>query len=113
MGAPIRVGLLVIAALLSLPVQADSLQCNGGTVQEGDSRASLLQKCGQPRVQDSFCAPVFENKALVPSPLSSNAAPCQQIDDYIYDQNRANQPATVRIRDGSVQSIRVQRRSMR
>lgn len=109
MGAPIRVGLLVVVALLSLPVQADSLQCNGGTVREGDSSASLLQKCGQPQVRDSFCAPVFENKALVPSPLTSNAAPCQQIDDYIYDQSRGNPTATVRIRAGAVQSIRVQR----
>lgn len=109
MGAQIRVGGLVVVALLSLPVHADSLPCDGGTVQEGDARASLLQKCGQPQIRDSFCAPVFQNRALVPVPLNSGATPCERIDDWIYERDRNNLTATVRIRSGTVQSIRVQR----
>jgi Protein of unknown function (DUF2845) len=109
MGAQIRVGLLVaVMLLLSGPVHADALQCSGGTVQEGDTRASLLQKCGPPQMQDSFCAPVFQNKSLVPTPLASSAAPCEQIDDWTYDRSPGRLTATVRIRAGAVQSIRIQ-----
>ncbi len=110
MGAQIRVRLLVaVMLLLSGPVHADALRCSGGTVEEGDTRASLLQKCGLPQLQDSFCAPVFQNKALVPAPLTSNAASCEQIDDWIYDRGQGRLAATVRIRAGAVQSIRIQR----
>lgn len=111
MGLRGRLGLLVVVAWLSLPAHADALRCGGGTVEEGDSRVSLLQKCGRPQLQDSFCAPVFQNKSLVPvpEPFASNAVPCQQVDDWIYDRGRGNLMATVRIRSGTVQSIRIQR----
>ena len=109
----LRGRLVVLAAMagLSLPVHADALRCNGGTVEEGDSRASLLFKCGRPQLQDSFCAPVFLNKSLVPvpEPLASSVVPCQQVDDWIYDRGPGNLTATVRIRSGTVQSIRIQR----
>lgn len=106
-----RLGLLVAWLVLTLPAHAESLRCGGGTVEEGDSRASLLQKCGRPQVQDSFCAPVFQNKSLipVPEPFAGNAVPCQRIDDWIYDRGPGKLMATVRIRSGTVQSIRIQR----
>lgn len=111
MGGLVRWGLLAVVALLSVPVHAESLRCGGGTVEEGDSRVSLLQKCGQPQLQDSFCAPVFQNRSLVPvpEPFASNAVPCQRIDDWIYDRGPGNLMATVRIRSGAVLSIRHQR----
>jgi hypothetical protein len=109
MGLRGRLGLLLLLAWLSLPAHADALRCVGGTVEEGDSRASLLQKCGRPQLQDSFCAPVFQNKSLVPEPFAGKAVPCLQIDDWIYDRGPGNLMATVRIRSGTVQSIRIQR----
>lgn len=112
MGAQIRVGWLVAVTLLfSVPAHADALQCGGGTVQEGDTRVSLLQKCGPPQLQDSFCAPVFQNKSLVPAPLANNAGTCEQIDDWIYERGPGLPTATVRIRASAVQSIRIQRQS--
>ena len=38
--------------------QAESLRCNGATASEGDSKLSVLYKCGQPVLADSYCAPV-------------------------------------------------------
>ncbi|WP_332741575.1 DUF2845 domain-containing protein [Hydrogenophaga sp.] len=112
MGAQIRMGVFAAVLLLqSLPAQAESLRCGGGTVEEGDSRVSLLQKCGPPQLRDSFCAPVFQNKSLVPvpEPFASDAVPCQQIDDWFYERGQGKLTATVRIRSGAVQSIRIQR----
>lgn len=109
MGLRGRLGVLAVVAWLCLPAHADALRCAGGTVEEGDSRVSVLQKCGRPQLQDSFCAPVFQNKSLVPAPLASQIVPCQQIDDWIYDRGPGNLMATVRIRSGTVQSIRIQR----
>ena len=111
MGLRSRLGVLALVAWVSLPAHADALRCGGGTVEEGDSRVSLLQKCGQPQLQDSFCAPVFQNRSLVPvpEPFASNAVPCQRIDAWIYDRGPGNLMATVRIRSGAVLSIRHQR----
>jgi hypothetical protein len=52
---------------------------------------------------------VFQNKSLVPEPFAGKAVPCLQIDDWIYDRGPGNLMATVRIRSGTVQSIRIQR----
>ena len=40
------------------PARAESLRCNGSAAAEGDSRISVLYKCGQPLLKDSFCAPL-------------------------------------------------------
>ena len=48
-------------------------------------------------------------KVPVPEPFASNAVPCQQVDDWFYDRGQGKLTATVRIRSGTVQSIRIQR----
>jgi hypothetical protein len=109
MDAWVRVGLL--AALTGLPwaAQAESLRCSGGTAGEGDSRLSVVYKCGQPMLKESFCAPVFysqnHNLYLVPEPFASAYLPCQQTEEWLYDRGPGNLLATVRIRSGVVQSI--------
>jgi len=109
----LRIRLLLVAAIAftSVHVQAESLRCNGGIVDEGDSRLSVLYKCGQPLLKDSFCAPVYYNGALnpVPEPYAGIVVPCQQIDEWLYDQGAGSLMATVRIRSGTVLSIKHRR----
>lgn len=97
-------------ALWALPfaVQAESLRCNGASAAEGDSKLSVLYKCGQPLLSDSFCAPVFYQGTLhpVPQPIAGALVPCQPVEEWIYDRGQGNLMATVRFRDGRVQSIR-------
>jgi len=103
---------LLGAALVGLafdgPVRAESLRCSNGSSEVGDSRLSVLFKCGEPLLRDTYCAPVFYQGSLnpVPEPIASLAVPCLAIDEWIYDRGPGNLMATVRFRSGVVQSIR-------
>jgi Protein of unknown function (DUF2845) len=102
---------LPVAALLlwacCMPAQAESLRCAGGIAAEGDSRLSVIYKCGQPVLRDSYCAPVYlnGNPNPVPEPFASALAPCLLTEELLYDRGEGNLMATVRIRSGVIQSI--------
>ena len=96
-----------IAALHGASANAESLRCHGNIASEGDSRLSVLHKCGQPMLTDSFCAPVYYAPSLmpVPQPFASVVVPCQQVEEWLYDRGEGNLMATVRFKSGVVQSI--------
>lgn len=104
------VPLAVVAAavLLAAPARAESLRCNGSIAGEGDSRLSVLYKCGPPLLADAFCAPVYVPGALYPVPgfLGNAYVQCQTVEDWVYERGPGNLVATVRFRAGVVQSIR-------
>ena len=95
------------SGLLPSTTHAESLRCAGGIASEGDSRLSLIYKCGAPRLADAFCAPVFYGSTLnpVPEPFASDFVPCQRVEQWLYERGPGDLMATVRIRAGVVQSI--------
>jgi hypothetical protein len=99
---------VALAGTLAPPAQAETLRCTGGSAGEGDSRLSVLYKCGQPALKDSFCAPLYHGPDLqpVPEPWAGTVLPCQTIDEWIYDRGPGNMAATLRFRAGVLQSIR-------
>ena len=99
--------LFVSSALQASPANAESLRCNGYSASEGDSKISVLYKCGQPLLKDNYCSPVYYSQTLqpVPDPFASYV-PCQQIEEWLYERGPGQLPATVRFRAGVVQSIR-------
>ena len=104
------IGLTCLALALGTPVEpahAESLRCNGNSTEVGDSRISVLYKCGEPLLKDTYCAPVFypSSPQPVPEPYASFIAPCLVVDEWIYDRGPGNLVATVRFRSGVVQSI--------
>ena len=90
------------------PAQAETLRCTGGSAGEGDSRISVLYKCGQPALKDNFCAPLYygPDLQLVPEPWAGTVLPCQSIEEWLYDRGPGNMVATLRFRAGVLQSIR-------
>jgi hypothetical protein len=104
----IRVCLVALVVLRALPAGAESLRCNGYGASEGDSKLSVLYKCGQPLLKDHYCAPVYYTQTLqpVPEPFASAFVPCQQVEEWLYERGPGNLVATVRFRSGVVQSIR-------
>jgi hypothetical protein len=107
MNALCRLGLVLAIVAPCASAQAESLRCNGSIAAEGDSRLSVLRKCGPPLLQDSFCAPVYYAQTLQPvaEPFASAFVPCQPIEAWLYDRGPGNLMATVRFRAGVVQSI--------
>jgi hypothetical protein len=96
-----------VGAMLPPPVAAESLRCNGQSAQEGDSRLSVLYKCGEPLLKDAYCAPVYHAPSLqqVPPPLVGIAVPCETVEEWLYDRGPGHLTATVRFRSGVVHSI--------
>lgn len=99
---------LVILVTVPPFAKAESLRCNGAIASEGDSKLSILYKCGQPLLADSFCAPVYYPGSLFPVPPSVAGAyvPCQVVEEWLYERGAGNLVAIVTFRDGRVQSIR-------
>lgn len=100
--------LLLIAAFPAGDARAETLRCNGVSADEGDSRLSVLYKCGQPLLAESYCAPIYlaGSPHPVPAPLAAAIVPCQPIEEWLYDRGPGQLMATVRFRAGVVQSIR-------
>lgn len=106
-----------LAAAWPPPAHAESLRCNGQSADIGDSRVSLLYKCGEPLLRDSFCAPVYVAGATppgqlpkpLPAPLALAAAGCVVVDEWLYDRGPGHLMATVRLQSGVIQSIRYAR----
>lgn len=111
MRALIHICPVVFLALNACPASAESLRCNGHSASEGDSRLSVLYKCGEPVLKDSYCSPVYYTPTLrpVPEPFASAFVPCQQIEEWLYERGPGNLTVTVRFRAGVVQSIRYSR----
>ena len=102
----IRALLVALFALLCASARAESLRCNGQIASEGDSRLSVLYKCGEPLLKDAFCAPIYSYGSLRPLPEPyASLFPCQQVEEWLYDRGPGNLLATVRFASGVVQSI--------
>jgi hypothetical protein len=86
---------------------AESLRCEGGSVSEGDSRLALVYKCGEPRLRDSYCAPVYYPGTLevMPEELALRVVPCVPMEAWLYERGPGQLLATVYLRSGVVQSI--------
>ncbi len=97
-----RLGMCLLLAF-SAAAHAETLRCNGQSAAEGDSRLSVLYKCGEPLFKDSYCAPVFYGPQLLPAPDA--LVPCQPGEDWLYDRGPGNLMATVRFRSGAVRAI--------
>ena len=99
---------VALAGAVAPPAQAETLRCSAGSATEGDSRVSVLYKCGQPLLKDSFCAPLYygPDLQLVPEPWAGTVLPCQTIEEWLYDRGPGNMVATLRFRSGVLQSIR-------
>jgi hypothetical protein len=102
-----RVCLVAAIGMAGPCASAESLRCSGGIVAEGDSRLSVLYKCGQPVLADTYCAPVYYPGALepVPEPYAAIVVPCQQVEEWLYERGAGNLTAMVRIQSGVVHSI--------
>ena len=99
---------LAVAAVSPCMASAESLRCDKGIVAEGDTRLSVIYKCGEPQLVDSFCAPVYYGGTLqiVPSPFAEAYVPCQAIQEWLYERGPGELLVTVRMRWGIVQSIK-------
>jgi hypothetical protein len=98
-----------LAVLLGLPcfAAAESLKCEGGMVSEGDSRLSVIYKCGQPTLADSYCSPVYIPGTLdvLPTPYALRFVPCNEVEAWLYERGPGRLLVVLYMRAGVVRTI--------
>lgn len=112
--------LLIPAALLAAlsfaaPAQAQTLNCNRDFAQRGDSKFTILQKCGEPVFKDSFCAKPDPNPQVIVPPSSStgdktvivnNNSTCDQTEEWTYRPGSGQFETMLLFQNGALKSIR-------
>ena len=93
-------------ALTPREAAAQTFKCRNDHVNVGDSRATVLLKCGEPLVRDGFCRPLL---APGPGPASGarpgHIVPCENVDEWIYNPGYGQFMTTLRFVEGRLAAI--------
>ena len=95
-------------AVVPTAAAAQSFRCKNDLVNVGDSRASVLLKCGEPAVRDSFCKPP-EPQAFASAPAGStivNVSPCENVDEWTFNPGYGQFLTTLRFQAARLTSIK-------
>lgn len=111
-GIPTHVAAVALVLCLgSSAVTAQSLNCNGALAGVGDSKVSVLQKCGPPMASDLVCVKRLDTAwgyagypGAAPQPFVTQL--CEPMEDLTYHRGDGNFLGIVRIRNGTVESVR-------
>lgn len=113
-------GLMVIVACMataSVRAQTLSFRCKNDLVNIGASKASALQKCGEPVAKDAFCKPAHPNSgnAATDANANSNANEkrttvivnnsCETVDEWTYNPGFGQFMTTLRFESGKLVTI--------
>lgn len=105
---------MVAIACACAPVKnadAQGLGCGGRLVGVGESRASLVLKCGQPFATDTVCIRIPRVAWTVPlhpreAPRQVVTEQCDYVDEWTYHRGPGNFMSVVRLQNGVVAQIR-------
>jgi hypothetical protein len=101
---------MAVAALALVPAlaAAQSFRCKSDLVNSGDSRATVLLKCGEPVVKDTFCKPVQPQSFPGAASGSTvvNVVPCESVDEWTYNPGYGQFMTTLRFEGGKLVSIK-------
>lgn len=85
---------LILGLLLPFGASAESLRCKGDFAQIGDSKGTVLQKCGEPILKDNFCRPAAQSSSNTLAPAAGASAgsvtnitvnQCVNVDEWTYN----------------------------
>lgn len=97
-----------VFVLYPLSASAQSLRCKNDTVNVGDMRATVLQRCGEPVIKDTFCKPVEPQSVQLTIPGSTVVIvpPCKNVDEWTYNPGYGQFMTTLQIEGGVVTAIK-------
>lgn len=98
----------MILAAGAASAQTQSFRCKNDLVNLGDSKSSVLQKCGEPVSKDNFCKPVETTTSTDATSKSTvvNVNACQQVDDWTYNPGRGQFMTSLQFESGKLVSIK-------
>ena len=89
----------------SSPAFAGSLDCKNNFAEIGDSKASILFKCGEPMFKDSFFKSV-KSKISANQAKSTPSLQCETIDLWTYNPGPGQFLTTLQFERGMLMSIK-------
>jgi hypothetical protein len=108
-----------LASSFCAGASAQSLRCKGDLAQIGNSKGTILQKCGEPVLKDSFCKPTQNTTSTTtptaPTNTAGNSAStttnvtvntCQQVEEWTYNPGYGQFMTMLLFEGGSLASIR-------
>ena len=101
---------MVAAMLFPGSASAQSFRCkNKDLVNVGDGKATVLLKCGEPVVKDSFCRAVDPSKRAAVQPGASVTVvvpSCETVDEWTYNPGYGQFRTTLRFESGHLTVIK-------
>lgn len=95
--------LITLACAAPLSVwSADALRCHGDLAQVGETKASILNKCGEPLTKDTFCKKVERKDSSTHTTIVTG---CEEVEEWTYNPGTGSFMATLRFEAGRLASI--------
>ncbi len=97
-----------VAAALSMGLHdasAQSFRCKSDLANVGDSRASVLNKCGEPVVKDSFCRPAKAPTGVAPGVAVVQLPACDPVEEWTYNPGYGQFMTTLQFDAGRLTAI--------
>lgn len=100
-------GFLILAAT-SFSAQSQNLRCKNDFVQTGDSKLSVIEKCGEPALKESFCktSPSTDPRLTTTQGTVLQTRPCEKIDEWSYKPGSGQFITIVQFEKGKLTGIR-------
>lgn len=108
MAHPLRLAALLILAGWSGGAAAQNLRCKNDFAQIGDSKLSVIEKCGEPALKDSFCktAAGQDTRQATTQGTVLKLRGCEKIDEWSYKPGSGQFVTILRFEQGALAGIR-------
>lgn len=96
-------------AVIATNAHSESLRCNGDLAQIGDSKGTIVAKCGEPMFTDSFCEPIEQNTSSASSDgeqTTINVTQCETVDVWTYNPGSGQFFTNLRFERGALKSMK-------
>lgn len=103
-----RAAVAAAALALASATSAQSFRCKNNLANLGDSRPSVLQKCGEPMSRDVFCRPTQEQRQITPASGTATRVEvnaCVNVDEWTYNPGRGQFLTTLHFEAGKLTGI--------
>jgi len=87
---------LFATQFIAIPAAAEGLRCNSHIVNTDDDKASVLLKCGEPMLKDSFCNPTT---------VVNDGNDCEKIETWTYNPGSGKFLTTLKFSQGKIIAI--------
>lgn len=94
-----------LSLFTSAYVNAESLRCNGSIVDIEDTKAEVINKCGNPEIMDTFCEKMFR-KVIQSDGNVAMIESCENVDIWTYNPGKGQFWTNLYFAQGKLREMR-------